>query len=102
MADSGWVAPSLGNAWAAVAGYTVGYRLIGNLLKMRGAIETGSGVAFTLPSGYFPTVDPLYTVAATDLSGGGYYVQISGSTGTVTPSGYSTGLCLDSVTLWVD
>ena len=104
MADSGWVVPSLANSWRAYSGYTVGYRLIGNLLRLRGAISSGTtGVAaFTLPTGYFATTNPYYSFVVADISGNAEIVQIDGSTGGVLPLAVVTAVCLDGVTLWVD
>ena len=98
MADSGWVAPSFSGGWTNTASYTCGYRLIGNMVRLRGAITPGSGAAFTLPAGYFPTLNPEMTFIVWSTSAGAATVTVS-NPGVVTPN---QECWLDPISFWVD
>ena len=98
QADSGWVAPSFSGGWTNTASYTCGYRLIGNMVRLRGAITPGSGAAFTLPAGYFPTLNPEMTFIVWSTSAGAATVTVSNA-GVVTPN---QECWLDPISFWVD
>lgn len=51
-----WVAPTLGNSWVVAFSNTVGYRKVGDVVQLRGMIQSGTlnTTIFTLPSGFRP------------------------------------------------
>lgn len=60
--DSGWVTPTLSNGWSAVGGWSVQYRRRNGQVFFRGRVTGGStGVAFTLPVGYRPLTQALFS-----------------------------------------
>ena len=94
LGDSGWVAvTSLSNSFTAPT--TVAYRKLNNVVYMRGNLFDGTANtgAFTLPSGYRPSVTvvvPVQKYGTPNLD----YVTI-GTDGVVTPN--STAAWLSSV-----
>ena len=108
--DTGWIAiSSYSNSWAsnsgpASGGSAAGYRRFGNRVILSGQIKSGASgnAAFTLPSGYRPTVAMAFPGATT---GGGYLFcyWLVATTGVVTPT-FSAGNTpsLDGITFMVD
>ena len=104
--DSGWITPSLLNSWAA-GGSAPQYRLIGNNVRLRGSVTTGSTgtEAFALASGFRPSSG--YTLVqipiANSTSGDSAQITITVATGATAP--FFTGgatVYLDGVTFPVD
>jgi hypothetical protein len=100
--DSGWLAPAYEHSWKAKAGSLVGYRKQGNVVRLRGRIESGetSQAAFTLPAGFRPTQQAYQGVIQGGVVMGFLIVETSGAVvpgteGAKTPS-------LDGVTFTVD
>ncbi len=59
MGDTGWVNVTLGAKWAAVAGYPVRVRRIGDIVHLRGAVKHTTGASImniaAIPGGFRPT-----------------------------------------------
>lgn len=77
-----WITPTLTGGWVNVSGFRpFQYKRIGNRILVRGSFQSGTGAAFTFPSGFRPS--------ATDG-----YVASNGSTGvnlvTITSAGVLT------------
>lgn len=97
--DTVWIAPALQNSWQNQAGYnTAGYRRDAlGWVHLKGAVNSGSGVVFTLPAGYRPAAnEPRSTIT----SGGTTRVDV-GSDGTVGIYGaYSTYASIDGISFY--
>jgi hypothetical protein len=101
-ADTGWVAITVfASPWT---GSTVGYRKIGNVVRLRGNVTRPSGVVntpFTLPVGFRPAqsvnliVREASSLAAVAVGSSGAFVVGSGYTNTDT-------LYLDSIAFLSD
>ena len=104
MTDSTWIAPSLNAGWSVYSGYTVGYRRIGNMVRLRGVVNTSSGTAFTLPSGYYQTTEPTLGFNAQQIGSAGNGLLEIDSSGNVVPpsSGIQSTAYLDSALWWID
>lgn len=65
VGDSGWITPTLINSYASHSGYTIQYRKIGNVVRMRGSF-TNSGTlgsaAFVFEEGFRPIQEEIYTL----------------------------------------
>lgn len=65
IGDSGWITPTLINSYTSHPGYTVQYRKIGNVVRMRGSF-TNSGTlgsaAFVFEEGFRPIQEEIYTL----------------------------------------
>lgn len=85
--SAGWTAVVFQNSWVNFGGtYQVAqYKKVGKRVYVRGAIKTGASgtVAFTLPAGYRPAANVIFTLAA----GGAYGQADIATTGTVTITG---------------
>ncbi len=85
-----WIAPTLQNGWVSYGLQAPQYRMVGDIVYLRGAIKNGSAwgtIAFTLPAGYWPPA----TLYASTLSAGpslGYFTV--NTLGQVSPQGGST------------
>lgn len=103
--DSGWTRVSGGvgfqNSWNEFLGLQVSYRLIGQVVVLKGSIYAGTAAtAFTLPSGYRPT--QLMTFAVIDsTSATPKRLQID-STGTVTPQTATDLQSLDGISFAIN
>lgn len=69
-----WTTATLTNSWVAHAdwsGQAPQYRLVGNVVELRGLVEDGTLAAaiFTLPSGYRPMLEENFVVASVDDDG---------------------------------
>lgn len=98
-ASTSWTAPTLTNSWADYGAGVVatGYRRVGDVVHLRGAIKSGTlaAAAFTLPVGYRPTgVEIFYVVAGP----GGARLDV-GSDGQVTVRDYRSSGTNAMVTL---
>lgn len=66
--DSGWIAPTLQNGWVNWGWWRTdaGYRLIGDVVHLRGFVKSGTANAtiFTLPVGYRPVLEHALTGVA--------------------------------------
>ena len=105
--DSGWIRVAGGvgfqNSWNEVSVYQVSYRLIGQVVVLKGMLYAGTAAtAFTLPSGYRPT--QLMTFAVIDSTPAAPVpkrLQID-STGTVTPQTASDLHSLDGISFAIN
>jgi hypothetical protein len=96
LVQQAWQTPTLLNSWAAYGsefaspGY---YRDAAGIVRLRGAIKSGTGAAFTLPVGHRPaSTIPIATVA----NGAFGYLTIDGA-GNSTPNGSNVIFGLDGV-----
>jgi hypothetical protein len=93
-AEAPFVAMTLINSWANVAGYdTTGVLMMpGGLVIARGAVNTGApgDAAFNLPTGFSPLVSIAY---AAGMNGAGY-VRVQ--SGTLTPNGAASAYALSN------
>lgn len=101
--STSWTAPTLTNSWADYAAGVVatGYRRVGDVVHLRGAIKSGTlaAAAFTLPVGFRPVgVEIFYVVAGPggarlDVGADGHVTvrdyRSSGTNAMVTLSGVS-------------
>jgi hypothetical protein len=105
LADSGWIAPVLLNSWVNLGGSRVlcGYRKQGNIVRLRGTINTGaSGTeAFVLPVGFRPTglVEP---ASSAQGSGTASHVEVAAAGGVVVSFSSGPNAVLDGVTFTTD
>ena len=103
--DSGWIRVAGGvgfqNSWNEFGTLQVSYRLIGQVVVLKGSIYAGTAAtAFTLPSGYRPT--QLMTFAVIDsTSATPKRLQID-STGTVTPQTATDLQSLDGISFAIN
>ena len=103
--DSGWIRVAGGvgfqNSWYEFGTLQVSYRLIGQVVVLKGSIYAGTAAtAFTLPSGYRPT--QLMTFAVIDsTSATPKRLQID-STGTVTPQTATDLQSLDGISFAIN
>ena len=84
--DSGWINPTLGNSFSVAGGNTVSYRLLNNVVYLRGALTGGTAgaSAFTLPVGYRPAAASNF---ANQIYGTGTFCYITvNADGTVVPN----------------
>lgn len=83
LRDSGWIVPTLLNAWKNSGGefQTVAYRRIRQEVKIRGIIQGGvSGKqVFELPAGYRPTATEYLVSGAAGETGAVVVVTAAGS-----------------------
>ena len=106
--DSGWITPTLGNSWAVVGSDTIQYRLIGAMVRLRGAMNGGSSstTAFTLPSGFRPSSNCNFYMGVASSSGSFVFAETSiGTGGALTPGwlgGTMNSVALDGITFTVD
>lgn len=100
--DTGWIRVAGGvgfqNSWSEFAPIFVSYRLLGQVVDLKGMLyggPSGSTTAFTLPVGYRPA--QLLTFAVLDYTTGApKRIQID-TTGTVTPQTASDLQSLDGI-----
>lgn len=100
--ETSWAAPAMTNSWVdygTAQGPPCGYRKAadGNV-EIRGLIKSGTGVVFTLPSGFRPE----YSMRFLCRSGSGYARVDITPAGTVNVVGYADGgsntdVALDSI-----
>ncbi len=93
VADSGWQSPTFVNSWANLGGgwQTAGYRKIGNVVYLRGVIQSGAAgtVAFNLASGYRPAGTSIY---GTRSQGAQSEIYVAGG-GDVTIANFAGAWC---------
>jgi len=94
--DSGWTNPTLTNGFNVASSNTVSYRLLNNVVYLRGAVDTGTAgsSAFTLPSGLWPDKTSRFVGQQFGINDF-CYIIVSSANGTVVPS--TTGAWLNSV-----
>lgn len=103
--DTAWTAPTLVNSWANAGGSAApaGYRKVGNLVLLKGAINAGASntLAFTLPAGYNPTGTLSFPINAynsgTNANVGGFVSVGSSGSVTIVYGAGTTEIFLDSV-----
>lgn len=87
--DTGWTTIStFSGTWTAVAGTGVGYIRTGNVVSLRGMIQSGTinTAAFTLPVGYRPSTQLNFGTVANGafgsivISGAGVFTPATGAT----------------------
>lgn len=96
--DTAWTAPTYANSWVDFGGslQTVGFRLVGTRVVMRGTMKSGTinATAFTLPTGYRPGAQVIFACNANNAFGQLFVT----SAGAVTPfSGSNLSFSLDTV-----
>jgi len=110
--DSGWIAPALLNSWTGGSGYTPSYRLVGNVVRMRGLLDTsnnGGGstgtVAFNIAAAFQPPLASAGRWFVTYDESASATVQCSLAATATLLAVFGTGakiLPLDAVTYTVD
>lgn len=109
-ADSGWLTPSFVNGWFQNNSSTwpVRYRKIGRTVWLRGVLQssgTNSTTAFTLPSGYRPSISSIFrTVGGAFLTGSGSVQVLTTGVVSCTDAGNGSTLLvgLDGVVFTID
>lgn len=90
-----WIVATLASGWAPTVGYEEpGYRLEGDVVRLRGTVTGTSGTITTLPVGYRPPGRVRFSVAGAGASGS-VNVEIA-STGVVSVAA-STQVSLDGI-----
>lgn len=96
--DSGWITPTLENSYASHAGIIVQYRRVNSVVRLRGSF-TKAGVsgkpAFTLPEGFRPTQQEIYTLGAYPSGTSAVNIETNGQvivTGTLPEYGSLSGM----------